>query len=311
MRRLKPMLASTGDEALLDEEGFIYEPKLDGIRALLYVEDEAATLISRNDKVITPAYPELADLGGSITGNCVIDGEIVLYDSTGNPDFHALVSRHHRGRPPRNARPVSFAAFDLLQINGRELLDLPLEERKALLSEVLPEKHPRIETTVFTTDGRRLWEIMVARGQEGVVAKRLGSRYDPGRRGASWLKIKAFKTIDAVIVGFRSDRRPVSSLALGAFDETDALIGIGRVGTGFSDVTSRRLRSMLEPLTIDEPPVVSMPEDPRDIHWTRPQHVCEVRYLEQGPGGALRHPSFLRLRPDKDPSECRIETQKP
>lgn len=302
------MLASNGDEALLDADGYIYEPKLDGIRALCYLEDSQVRFISRNAKNITGAYPELAFADELRSTKCVIDGEIVLYDEAGNPDFHALVKRHHRGTPPRSGRSVTFAAFDLLHLDGQDLLDLPLEERKQMLLSVLPEKHVRIESTVWTTEGRRLWDIMVTRGQEGVIAKRLGSRYEPGRRTTSWLKIKVFRTIDAVIVGFRSERRPVSSLVLGLYDGEGALHGVGRVGTGFTDAMSRRLRAMLENVRVESPPVVSMPEDTGDIHWTEPVHVAEVRYLEQGPNGALRHPSFLRLRPDKDPEECRLET---
>lgn len=312
MPRWKPMLASVGREELLTSDDYWFEPKLDGIRALCFIEDGDVRLFSRNGNDITRAYPELQPARAFSFDDAVVDGEIVLYDEAGNPDFHALVERHHRRSAPRGGRPVSFAAFDLLRQNGVNLLDAPIEERRTRLHDGFSGSgspgapHHRVETTVFTREGEKLWQIMTGRKQEGVIAKRSRSRYHPGRRSDAWLKIKAFQTAEAVIVGYRSERRPVSSLALALYDDNRLRLA-GRVGTGFSDATSRRLRSMLDTITTSSPPVDEVPADYRDVVWTRPELVCEIRFLHVGPGGAFRHPSFLRLRPDKNPKECRVE----
>ncbi len=316
MSRMKPMLASVGSESLLTSDDYWFEPKLDGIRALCYVDGAGVRLYSRNDNDITSAYPEIRPGDAFSFDDAVIDGEIVLYDAQGNPDFHSLIERHHRRIAPRGGRPVTFVAFDLLRREGRILVDAPLEERRSMLNDGFlaahtAGEHHRIETTVFTREGEKLWRIMTERGQEGVIAKRRGSRYQPGRRSDAWLKIKAYRTAEAVIIGYRSDRRPISSLALGLYDgdgdEGDKLVVAGRVGTGFSDAETRKLRAMLDPISRTSPPVTDAPRDYRDVNWTEPEYVCEIRYLSIGSGGAYRHPSFLRLRPDKDPKECRVE----
>lgn len=308
MQRFRPMLASTGDETLLDQDGYLFEPKLDGIRALLYFDQGSLTLVSRNDLDITRQYPEIESIDDLNADDCIIDGELVLYDHEGNPDFYSLIKRHHQKYPLQYVRPVTYTAFDVLMRNGEKLIHLPLEERKDILTEIVPPGRRSLETTVYTLSGIVLWEIMVARGQEGVMAKRLGSRYEPGRRSTVWQKIKSLNTADVVIIGFRSDQRPVSSLVVGAYNSNGELHGLGRVGTGYTSDTSQRLRELLDPVRTGESPAVTLPDDPGDVYWTKPMYVCEVRFLERGPGGGLRHPVFIRLRPDKDPSECRTET---
>lgn len=303
---IRPMLARNGSRSDLERDDFIFEPKIDGIRATC-VKNDALRLFNRSCRNVTSRYPEFDFADKLQAETCVLDGEIVLYDAAGNPDFTALMQRHlGTGRIRVLDRAIRYAAFDILRKNGRDLTGLPLVERKDILRQTL-ETGPHLEFVVYTKDGHRLWEFIRRRSLEGVIAKRETSLYKPGRRTRNWLKIKAFETLEAIIVGYTSEQKAVSALALAAF-EGDTLRFIGKVGTGLSGDDVRMLRALLEPIETEDPPV-DVPASYRDIRWVKPEHVCEVRYLEFGKQGMLRNPSFLRLRPDKAPDECRLETQ--
>jgi bifunctional non-homologous end joining protein LigD len=292
------MLARDGSEVLLEDDQYVFEPKLDGIRALVYSSGSDVHVRSRSDRDVTSAYPELQ------TGDlapCVLDGEIVLYDEAGNPDFGALLSRHQRKIAPSRGRPVSLAVFDVLEVNGRAVVGLPLEDRKALLEEIMSPALPRFQNTIWTEEGRRLWDLMRQRGLEGVIAKRKGSLYRPGERSHDWRKIKVFATADVVISGYRADRRALSSLEVGAYDAQDRLVPLGRVGTGFNDASARILRSALDTIRTGETTTSDS-----DIVKVEPRLVAEVRYLHRTRDGSLRHASFMRIRSDKSPEECRL-----
>jgi bifunctional non-homologous end joining protein LigD len=299
MARFRPMLARDGDETALDADGHIYEPKLDGIRALCYVSDGATEFRSRTDRDITQAYPEL---DATALPPCVLDGEIVLYDAQGHPDFSALLRRHNRKVPPGSTPPVTFAVFDVLRRGTEEVIQRPLEERKRLLSEIMSDIPPRFELTISTAEGRRLWNLMIERGLEGVIAKKLGSVYRPGARSGDWLKVKSFNTADVVITGYRVDRRRLSSLEVGAYDDSGQLVDLGRVGTGFSDRVADILRGALDRITLDGD--ASRPDDVRAVE---PRLVAEVRFLHKTKDGRLRHASFRGIRSDKTPQDCRLD----
>lgn len=298
------MLARIGTRDLLDREGYIYEPKIDGIRATCR-KNGGIQVFNRLCRDVSVRYPEFDFAEAIKAETCVLDGEIVLYDSKGNPDFTALMQRHLSvGRIRTLDRAIRYAVFDIIRKDGRDLTGLPLRERKEILQETVG-KHPHLELVVFTHDGHRLWDFILKRHAEGVVAKKESGRYEIGRRSKSWMKIKAFNTLEAVIVGYTSEKKPVSALALAAF-ANDELRFIGKVGTGMGDKDVMMLRDLLEPIRIDAP-TCECPASYREIRWVEPKYVCEVRYLEFGNQGMLRNPSFLRLRPDKEPSECRLE----
>lgn len=305
---VSPMLARTGSRADLDRDAFIFEPKIDGIRATCEKRGGELRFFNRSCREITSRYPEFDFADALDATSCTLDGEIVLYDRAGNPDFTALMQRHlGTGRIRKLDRAVRYAVFDILERDGDDLTGRSLDERKVALREVVGS-HPHLEFVVFTKDGHRLWEFIQGRSLEGVIAKDPTSVYRPGRRTRRWLKIKAFDTMDAIIVGYTEELRAVSALALAAYDG-DELRFIGKVGTGFSAEDVRMLKDLFEPLRIESPPF-DFPAAYRAVNWVEPRHVCEVRYLEFGSQGMLRNPSFLRLRPDKDPEECRLETQK-
>lgn len=307
MKCIKPMLARIGSKADLERDGYIYEPKLDGIRATYGWEGDGYKVFNRSCRDVSARYPEFAFADALNAESGVLDGEIVLYDGNGNPDFTALMQRHlGTGRIGKMDRAIRFGAFDILQKNGEDLTGLPLLERKAILGETVTS-HPHLEIVIYTRESRKLWEFVRKRSLEGVIAKRDDAPYEVGRRTWNWIKIKSFDTIDAVIVGYTSDKRAVSSLALAVYDDGE-LRFIGKVGTGLSARDVKMLREMLDAARVENPSFPP-PDGYRDIEWVEPKHVAEVRYLEFGKQGMLRNPSFLRLRTDKSPQECLLEAQ--
>jgi bifunctional non-homologous end joining protein LigD len=284
------MLAATGTKEILTSTEYIFEPKLDGYRALC--EKKAGTLrfTSRNNRDITREFPELA-FGDLIKADCVLDGEIVIYDEKGNPSFSLLQGRKHQRRPP------TYVAFDVLELEGRNLKTLPLSTRKRLLSEVV-EEGKNLQTMPSTDDGERLWDVVTARHLEGVMAKKKESAYVTGRSRA-WLKIKDEKTVDCVIIGYVTKTRTIASLALGLYD-AGTLTYVGQVGTGFSESLLGELAKALVGARSD----VALP---KDVQPVLPDKVCEVRYLQYTNDNRLRAPVFVRMRDDKPAEECTID----
>jgi bifunctional non-homologous end joining protein LigD len=283
------MLAATGTREILRSNAYLFEPKLDGYRALCQKRGATLRFLSRNNRDITAEFPELA-FGDLINSDCMLDGEIVIYDAEGNPSF-ALMQQRKRFRPP------TYVAFDILELDGRDLRSLPLLERKKLLTGVITEG-ANLQTMPSTENGEELWNVITARGLEGVMAKKKDSTYVTGRSRA-WLKIKLEKTVDCVIVGYATKTREIASLALGLYNG-GSLIYIGQVGTGFSESLLERLSKELVRASND----VALPTN---VHPVVPDKVCEVKYLEYTKDGRLRAPVFLRMRSDKLPRECMID----
>lgn len=307
MKCIKPMLARLGTRADLEREGYVFEPKLDGIRATCTLDGGEQRLFNRSCRDVSARYPEFDFADAVEAERCVLDGEIVLYNKSGNPDFSALMKRHLGTGGIRGPdRAIRFAAFDILRKDGADLTTRPLIERKEVLRSTIGA-HPHLEYIVYTRASKKLWDFVEERSLEGVIAKRADSRYEEGRRSSNWLKVKAFDTIDAVIIGYTSDKRAVSSLAVAVYDH-DELRFIGKVGTGMSAADIKALHEKLAPERTSTPPC-ECPAGYKDIQWVQPRYVAEIRYLEFGTQGMLRNPSFLRLRNDKTPEECRIETQ--
>jgi bifunctional non-homologous end joining protein LigD len=284
------MLAATGTHEILRSKEYIFEPKLDGYRALCQKKAGTLRFISQNNRDITLEFPELS-FGDLIKANCTLDGEIVIYDEKGNPSFALMQQRKHHGPS------ATYVAFDILELEGRDLRRLPLSERKHLLAGVI-EEGQNLQTMPSTDTGEELWNVVVARGLEGVMAKKKESVYVTGRSRA-WLKIKLEKTVDCVIVGYVTKTREIASLALALCDR-GALTYIGQVGTGFTESLLDTLRKELIRASND----VSLP---KNMHPVAPNKVCEVKYLEYTKDHRLRAPVFLRMRDDKSATECTID----
>jgi bifunctional non-homologous end joining protein LigD len=313
---LAPMLAEGGHRAF-DDPDWRFEPKLDGIRTLAYVATDGTRLVSRTGRDQTDIYPELDNLARFVNAlNAVIDGEIVASDEGGRPSFERLQQRMNLTAPKdveraRRQVPVVLFAFDLLWLDGRDLTREPLEERRRLLEEVVTVTGPMALTFVVDGEGTSFFESAKELGFEGIVGKRLGTPYVPGRRTKDWRKIKATNQQDCLILGWTpgtgSRGATFGALLLGAYRDGE-LMWIGQVGTGFTDGVLGDLVKHLTALEQAEPPIA----DPdlasvKGARWVRPELVGEVEYLEMTRVGKLRAPSFKGLRPDKAPADCVLE----
>ena len=287
-------------------DGWSYEPKWDGFRAIAFVDGDDVYLQSRNGKPLTRYFPELS----FPAGRYVIDGEIVLFDGQGRQDFDALGERIHpaesRIRMLAEQTPADYAVFDLLVDDGKSLIDRPLGERRERL-EALAERLG-LELTTLTQEKEVAEEWL--RTTEGVVAKRLDAPYTPGER-KGMVKVKRERTIDCVVMGWRPGKKEgtVGSLILGLYDGDD-LRPVGHI-SGFKAKQKRDLRVMLAPLETGD----RGSGDPsrwrsgQELEWVslRPELVIEVGY-DHASAGRIRHGTrFLRFRDDKAPRECRFE----
>lgn len=311
---ISPMLAKLGSEDDLDRPGYIWEPKLDGTRAIVYRKGEKIKILNRRKKWIEHRYPEFSDVHRNILADpCILDCEIVVLDRNSRPDFQLLQLREQQEHPLRiellsKMHPAIIFAFDVLQAGEEDMTSKPLRERKKKLSEIVRESE-RLKLCIYTEDGRRLWESVKSMGLEGVMGKRLESTYQQGKRSEDWIKVKTFKTMDCIILGYtpgEGERKDYfGALAIGAYDR-GKLIFLGKVGTGFDEETIRYLTSELRKIEVSERPVEEEP--PYEVRWVKPEFVCEVRFLELTDDLKLRAPVFLRLRRDKSPEECILET---
>jgi bifunctional non-homologous end joining protein LigD len=316
---LTPMLATTGSPPARGREDWAVEMKWDGVRALAFVENGRLRLGSRTGKDITATYPELAGLARA-TGHkqALIDGEIVAF-TDGKPDFEALQPRMHVSSASQAVRlaeqtPVTYLAFDVLQLDGRPLEGLPYSERRGLLTSFFPNGSGWLCPPNFP--GEDLDDVLTAsaaNGLEGVVAKRLDSRYEPGARSAGWLKIKNQLRQEVVVAGWKPGKGnrtgQIGSLLVGVYDDGELLYS-GHVGTGFSDATLRMLGRRLEPLRRrDSPFAEPVPaEYAKQAVWVEPRLVIDVAFDRWTRVGRMRAPTYKGLRDDKDPADVVRET---
>jgi len=314
---MPPMLAEGGYKPF-DDPAWWFEPKLDGIRSIADLSTDLTRLITRRGRDVETQYPELHMIHELVDQvNAIMDGEIVAFDEEGKNSFEALQQRMNLLNEREIKRvakqiPVSLVAFDLLWLDGRNLTELPLEERRELLLGVVEEDERLQLITHVEGEGTELAKAAKSHKLEGVVAKRNGSRYFPGRRSPDWRKIKLTNTQDCVILGWTRGQGgragTFGALLVGAYDG-GKLRWIGQVGTGFTDKMLAHLMEQLKPLVTKEP----ASDDPelraiKGATFVRPELVCEVEYLEITKSTKkMRAPSFKGLRDDKSPEECVLE----
>jgi bifunctional non-homologous end joining protein LigD len=317
---MQPMLAEGGWKAF-DDPKWWFEPKFDGIRSTTYLATDLTRLVTRRGREVTYQYPELKDVHELVDQvNAVIDAEIVAFDEDGRNSFEALQQRMNLANEREIKRasqkiPVALVAFDLLWLDGRPTIELSLEERRELLEAVVETDDKVQLVTHVEGEGKRFAEVAGGLGLEGVVAKRKGSKYQPGRRSPDWRKIKLTNTQDCVILGWTPGQGgregTFGALLVGAYDD-GKLLWIGQVGTGFTRATLDRLMAALRPL-VRKTPAGDDPElaKVKGAMFVEPQLVCEVEYLELTKSThKMRAPSFKGLREDKIPEECVLEKPK-
>jgi bifunctional non-homologous end joining protein LigD len=310
------MLAST--RALpSDTSGWAFEPKWDGLRALCAVEAGVVRLTSRNGRDLTSDYPELHDLGSCFGATqALVDGEVVAFDADGRPDFGSLQPRMHvadeaSARQLAATDPVTYVVFDLLQLDGRSLGDLPYDARRRLL--VRLDLHgPHLSTSPSWTDTAldTVLRATAGLGLEGIVAKQRSSRYEPGTRSPAWRKVKHHAGQELVVGGWTAGRGErtgeLGALLVGVHDG-DELVYAGRVGTGFDRAERARLLATLTPLEQRDSSFVGPVRVDGEVHWARPEVVVQVEFTEWTGSGHLRHPSYRGIRTDVSADEVTRE----
>ncbi len=319
-RIIRPMLATLVDEPF-DDDDWLYEVKWDGYRAITFLESSSIRLVSRNQNDLTSAYPELHTIGTSVRArNAIIDGEIVALDGDGRPSFSLMQQRTGVGEGGRRIRrtrddiPIVYYAFDLLYLDGYNLMHAALEQRKTLLASILATGNLLRYSDHYIGRGKDLFRAASERQLEGVIAKRRQSQYLQ-KRTREWLKIKIVKRQEAVIGGYtdpRGSREHFGSVVLGLYDHGGRLIPVGQAGSGFTQQTHEDMWKKLEKLKTDRNPFHGKVESDRRVYYVKPELVAEIKFTEwthEGESGAIkmRAPVFQGLRIDKKARECKLE----
>ncbi|WP_242692020.1 DNA ligase D [Aridibaculum aurantiacum] len=312
---IKPMLATLVDVPI-EEEGWLYEVKWDGYRALGYMNNGTVEIRSRNNKTFDEKFYPVYEALQQWKINAIVDGEIVVVNEKGVPDFSDL-----QGWRSEADGHLAFYLFDLLWLDGKDLMNEPLHKRKELLRQVVPAENRTIKFSEnFEATGKEFFALADKMGLEGIMAKKADSKYVPDLRSKEWLKIKTEKRQEAIIGGYTKNEgtsKKFSALLLGIF-ENGQFHHITPVGTGFSNKLQEAILQKLKPLETPKCPFVVMPEfnkpsrfrpnPPKaDVTWVKPEVVCEISYRQRTKDGAIRHPSFKGLREDKSASEVVME----
>jgi bifunctional non-homologous end joining protein LigD len=314
---IKPMLATLVD-APFDDPDWQYEVKWDGYRALAFVNKGEVELFSRNNKSFNEKFYPIHKLLQESDINAVLDGEILVLDEKGRSNFGDL----QNWRSEADGELV-FYVFDLLWYDGKDLMELPLSQRQAILKEILPANDDRLRVSkVFHANGIEFFQAAEKMELEGIIAKKKSSTYTPDNRSKQWLKVKVHKRQEVVIGGFTKNddtSKQFSSLLLGVF-EGGAFQYVGKVGTGFSDKVQKEMMEQFRPLITDKSPFTTIPDVNKASRfrpnppkakatWLKPELVCEVAFSEVTSDGVFRHPSFQGMRIDKQATSVSREQE--
>ncbi len=292
---VKPMLATLIKEPF-DHPDWVFEVKWDGYRAIAEIRDGTVSLYSRNLLPLGRKFSPIVESLKKFRFEAVLDGEIVVVDDQGQPDFQMLQDYQKSGRGY-----LLYYVFDLLYFQGHDLTNLPLVRRKQLLKKILPSDSRIKLSDHVPKEGVLFFKVAKEKGLEGIVAKHAQSRYQMGRRSRHWLKIKTQLMQEGVIGGFtqpKGSRTNFGALVLGVF-KGDELIFIGHVGGGLSAKVRREIRKKLDPLIRKETPFKAEPKTNTPVTWVKPELVCEVIFHGWTDEGIMRQPVFSRMREDK------------
>ena len=313
---LEPMLATLVDKPF-DEDGWTYEIKWDGYRALAYLNKGKVELRSRNNKSFNEKFYPVYNALKKWNIHAVLDGEVIVADKEGLSNFGNL----QNWRSEADGE-LKYYVFDVLWLNGYSLMNLPLSKRREQLEQLVPDDHPIIRLSRnFNATGTAFFEVAKKMKLEGIIAKKADSLYTPATRSKEWLKIKAAKRHEVVIGGFTQNdgtSKLFSSLLVGVYDSKKKLKYTGKIGTGFSDGVQKEMMRQFKRLITAQTPFIETPDvnkptrfRPNPPHaratWLKPQLVCEVSYTEITSDGVMRHPSFEGMREDKKANTVKEE----
>ncbi|MFT3883342.1 MAG: non-homologous end-joining DNA ligase [Gemmatales bacterium] len=300
---IKPMLATLVAEPF-DKEGWLFEIKWDGYRAIAEMQKRLVRLYSRNQKSFVEDYPILVEALKHVKGPAVLDGEIVVVDEKGRPSFQLMQNYRCTG-----LGELRYYVFDLLSYRGENFKRKPLWMRKQQLRKMLKEHKLLYYSDHVETQGVEYFKAASAMNMEGIIAKEANSYYEEGIRSKSWLKIKLQKVQEAVIGGFTKptgNRHRFGALVLGYY-QNGKLIYAGHTGGGFDEDELETVFHKLKPLIQKDCPFSTRPKTNTPATWVSPKLVCQVRFQEWTSDGRMRHPIFLGLRIDKAPTDVKRE----
>ena len=301
---VKPMLASTAKDIFNDPE-WIYELKWDGYRVIAHIDNGKVHIQSRNGISYNSKFPQLVRDLENIPHEVILDGELVIVDKNGIPDFQKL--QNFNASTPGS---LKFYVFDMLFLNGHSMLNLKLLERKSLIGEVLENTEIAVYCDHIEGMGTAFYHKAIDAGMEGVMAKKADSTYTPNYRTEKWLKIKAVESREAIICGYTDSEGAVfGSLILGIKDEAGELKYVGNCGTGFSNKVQKQLLERMQSLETESSAFDKKPNlKGRKANWIKPKLICEVTFSEWTKAGRMRHPVYKGLREDKSPAELNNST---
>lgn len=301
-RHIKPMLIGEEGPAFDDPE-WLFELKLDGERAIVYLDKQGTELRNKRDRNMLQVFPELSDIHKQVKKRCILDGEYVVMKE-GKPSFfdvqrRSLMSNSFRIKLAAESLPASFVAFDILNYDGKDVYTLPLMERKALLQKAITDSERMAVSRYLETGGLQLYAITEAQGLEGIVAKRKASQYFLGKRTKDWIKCKNLEDDDFVICGYVIKSEFMASLILGQYQGSQLLYtGSVPIGTNTGNFEKvRKIPKASKPVSMNK----------EDAVWIEPSLVCVVQFMERSSKGGMRQPVFKALRYDKTPEECKIK----
>lgn len=312
---IKPMLATLVERPFSDPK-WLFETKWDGVRAVCFIKNGKARFFSRNQLEMTGQYPELRDIAASVKAtSAILDGEIVALDEHGVSRFQLLQRRLGRkdageiGRLASTTR-LAYYVFDLLHLDGLDLMGCNLVDRKTTLEQILkPSKNVRYSDHIIG-EGEKFFEVVAKVPLEGMIAKRLESTYVQ-RRSADWLKIKTTLESEVVVGGYtqpRNSRSYFGALVVGLYQDGE-LHYVAHTGGGFNQKTLEHVYKLMQPWKTNASPFVDAPKTNEPVQWIKPKLVAQVKFSEWTADRRMRHPIFLGLRTDKKPRECTFEVK--
>src|SRR2546421_6411061 len=311
---IRPMLATLVDDPFSDPQ-WIFETKWDGFRSICFISGGKARFVSRNQIEMTPQYPELYDIAKQIAARqAILDGEIVALDEQGMPRFQLLqprVGRKSGVAALRGKGQIVYFVFDLLYVDGHDLRNCTVVERKAKLAEILrPSNFIKLSEHV-EGDGEAFFREIEKFHLEGMIAKRATSKYLP-KRSTDWLKVKTIMRSEVVVGGYtqpRGARSYFGSLVCGLYRD-DELHYVAHVGGGFNERKLASIYKLMQPLKTGKSSFMDAPKTNEPVQWIKPRLVAEVKFSEWTADDRLRHPVFIGLREDKQPEDCRFEIER-
>ncbi|HSE29164.1 MAG TPA: non-homologous end-joining DNA ligase [Candidatus Saccharimonadales bacterium] len=305
-KNVKPMLCTLVDDPF-DGDDWIFEIKWDGYRAIATKNKTHIELYSRNGNDFSQKYTRITEAILSLKDDVVLDGEIVVVDKTGHAHFEWM-----QNWSSKSEGTLYYYAFDILWLNGKDLTSLPLIERKQILQKTIKASAVLRYSDHIEKQGKQLFKQAQKSHLEGIVAKKINSKYQQNVRGGNWLKIKTHLRQEAVIGGYTEpmgSREYFGALLLGVY-EKGKFVHIGSSGGGFEQSVLKKLYEQLKKLEIKHSPFTTEPVAKSKIHWVEPRLVCEVSFAEWTSGGTMRHPSFEGMRDDKKPNQVHREKPK-